>query len=95
LSEIAELLDKGRDQKYASSVRTALSGDEKTIEKFLVSNTLWGGAESIADSALLGEGFVGFDRLATLRKRFTRLMADLGRLQLQDRKAKCPNINLA
>jgi hypothetical protein len=77
LSEIAALLEEGREDGYCAIVRSALSGPDTSLTQFLVSNTLWGGAESIADSAL------GNDR--TRRGAFVSLMFKLGNLQIDAR----------
>jgi hypothetical protein len=57
LSEIAVLLDSARDNSAAVTVRDALSGTEEKLERFLVSNELWGGAGSIADQSADSEGW--------------------------------------
>jgi hypothetical protein len=44
LTEIASLLETGHEDSFAMIVRNALSGSAKTIEDFLRSNELWGGA---------------------------------------------------
>jgi hypothetical protein len=52
LSEIAELLETGREESSVM-VRDALCGSEETLERFLESNELWGGSGSIADQSLI------------------------------------------
>lgn len=51
LLEIADLLAAGHEDFYAYAVRDAASGSEEKLNKFLVSNELWGGPGSLADSA--------------------------------------------
>jgi hypothetical protein len=50
LAEIADLLDSGGDHLFADVVRTGLMGSEEAIDDFLISNDLWGGSGSVADS---------------------------------------------
>jgi hypothetical protein len=73
LSGIAELLEAGREDSTAVMVRDALSSPEGTLERFLMSNELWGGAGSIADQSLIADT----DR----RKTLEGLLIGLGRLQ--------------
>jgi len=54
LEAIATLLEDGRDCR-ASLVRDALFGPKQSLEGFLSSNELWGGAGSIADEALVDQ----------------------------------------
>ena len=44
LAEIASLLEAGHEEQFALLVRDALSGSIQTVEAFLRSNELWGGA---------------------------------------------------
>ena len=73
LSEIVSLIEAGGEGSAAVLVRDALSGPEETLERFLVSNELWGGAGSIADQSLV----LDKDR----RKTLEGLLVRLGRLQ--------------
>jgi hypothetical protein len=72
LAEIAALLSKARQSEYADSIRMALEKDDADVRRFLKSNTLWGGAGSIADSAVVN------DELAAAIVR-------LGKSQIQDK----------
>ncbi len=87
LSDIACLLEEGREKQFAEAVRTALASSDKEVEKFLTSNTLWGGSGSIVDSAFVGnQSLDGFDSLAARAARFKGLMIQLGRLQMNARR---------
>src|SRR5580692_12966215 len=79
LAEIAILLEAGHEEQFASPVRNALSGSAQTLEEFLRSNELWGGAGSIADPP--------FDGRSAQRKELEKLLIQLGRLQLRDGNA--------
>ena len=84
LSEIADLLDAGQELSFAIEVRDKLNGSEERLEQFLVSNELWGGSGSLADSAFV------FDpnhpdspeKRKSSAKVFQRLMIKLGRAQI-------------
>lgn len=80
LSEIAELLEKHQEHHYASAIRDALDGPEMTLEAFLASNELWGGARSIADNSLIPR--YGDHSLDGPRATLEDLLVNLGRLQL-------------
>jgi hypothetical protein len=79
LEEIAGLLETGHAESFALLVRNALSGSAQTLEEFLRSNELWGGAGSIADQPFAGR--------STQRKELEKLLIQLGRLQLRDDNA--------
>jgi hypothetical protein len=79
LEEIAGLLETGHAESFALLVRNALSGSAQTLEEFLRSNELWGGAGSIADQPFAGR--------STQRKELEKLLIQLGRLQLRDGNA--------
>lgn len=79
LKEITGLLEAGHAESFALLVRNALSGSAQTLEEFLRSNELWGGAGSIADQAFAGR--------STQRKELEKLLIQLGRLQLRDGNA--------
>src|ERR1700747_3299729 len=72
LAQIASLLETGHEEPFAVSVRNALSGSAQTLEEFLRSNELWGGAGSIADQPFAGR--------STQRKELEKLLIPLGRL---------------
>lgn len=74
LAEIASLLEAGHEEQFALPVRDARSSSAQTVEAFLKSNELWGGAGSIADQP--------FDGRSAQRKELERLLIRLGRLQL-------------
>jgi hypothetical protein len=76
LVEIADLLDSGGDPLFADVVRTGLKGSEESVDGFLISNDLWGGSGSVADS-----GFASAS-CEENRAKFQRLMIEIGRLQL-------------
>lgn len=75
VEEIADLLEMGNAQSFALLVRNALSGSAQTLDEFLRSNELWGGAGSIADQP--------FEGRSTQRKELEKLLIQLGRLQLR------------
>jgi hypothetical protein len=79
LEEIAGLLEVGHAQAFALLIRNALSGSPQSLENFLRSNELWGGAGSIADQPFGGR--------STQRKELEKLLIQLGRLQLRDGNA--------
>jgi len=74
LAEIANLLEAGQEYLFALRVRHALSDSAPTLQEFLRSNELWGGAGSIADAPLAGR--------SAQRKELERLLIKLGRIQL-------------
>jgi hypothetical protein len=76
LEAIAAALESGNEHGYALLVRNALAGSEETLEQFLRSNTLWGGAGSIADPPFTGSG------RSTHRRELERLLILLGKTQL-------------
>ena len=75
LAKIADLLESGREEALAVSVRNALSGSDQALQEFLRSNELWGGAGSISDQACVGR--------SEQRKELERLLIQLGRIQLR------------
>jgi hypothetical protein len=77
LSHLADLLEAGH-QPWVPEVRRVLMGPAEAIERFLISNDLWGGSGSIADSAFASD--------PTRPKKFYQLMVQLGRLQIEARK---------
>ena len=79
LEEIAGLLETWHAESFALPVRNALSGSAQTLEEFLRSNELWGGAGSIADQVFVGR--------STQRQELEKLLIQLGRLQLRDGNA--------
>ena len=60
------------EEQFALPVPDALSASAQTVEAFLRSNELWGGAGSIADQP--------FDGRSIQRKELERLLIRLGRL---------------
>jgi hypothetical protein len=79
LTEIACLLEAGHEESFALLVRNALSGSDQSLEHFLISNELWGGSGSIADSPLPGR--------SAQRKELEKLLIRLGKIQLSYAKA--------
>jgi|SRR5678815_3294794 hypothetical protein len=75
LGELREMLVSAGQHAYAEEIQAALSGDDMTLIAFLKSNTLWGGAGSIADEA------AGDSR--ETRRPLEQLLATLGREQLR------------
>jgi hypothetical protein len=87
LSDIAGVLQESHENEFAASIRTALAASDDVLEKFLTSNSLWGGSGSIADSAFVGnKSFDGFDVQRTREQGFKSLMGQLGRIQIEARK---------
>lgn len=78
LTEIAALLEAGHEDWMAAMIRDALAGGESVLEKFLVSNDLWGGAGSVADQALIDD--------KERRKELEGAQIRLGRLQMASGK---------
>jgi hypothetical protein len=84
LIEIADLLDAGHEVFFAAAVRHELDGPEEKLEEFLVSNELWGGSGSLADSAFApipNHPDPPEKRKSNMRE-FQRLMIKLGRSQI-------------
>jgi hypothetical protein len=79
LLEIADLLERGQEDRAAASVREALSDSEEKLADFLGSNELWGGAGSMADQSLTSD--------ATRRKALESLLIKLGKLQMATDRA--------
>jgi len=74
LREIAELLQKGGETRYAEQIEEVLRGTEVDLKAYLTSNELWGGSGSIADQALL------YTRGS--RRTIEKLLIELGELQM-------------
>jgi hypothetical protein len=87
ISGIQILLEDGNEMFFSQAVRDVLSGSEVDFENFLVSNELWGGSGSLADSAFCyqsGPKDSEENQLRRKRKKsFENLMIHLGRLQLR------------
>lgn len=84
LLAIADLLDAGHEVFFARAVRNELDGPEERLEEFLVSNELWGGSGSLADSAFAptpNHPDSPETRKSNMRE-FQRLMIKLGRSQI-------------
>ena len=75
LQQLREMLLATGQHAYVDELDSALSGDDTALVAFLTSNTLWGGAGSIADQA------GGTSREA--RRPVEQLLARLGREQLR------------
>ncbi|HKW98423.1 MAG TPA: hypothetical protein VJN43_11875 [Bryobacteraceae bacterium] len=78
LTQIAELLENGHDDFAAVMVRDALAGSDQELEKFFISNELWGGAGSLADQALVED--------KERRRKLEGLLIQLGRRQIETGK---------
>ena len=74
VSDLAELLDSGKERAQAGIVRDALRGPKEILDEFLVSNELWGGSGSIADQAFVDD--------KERRRRLEELLIRVGTLQL-------------
>jgi hypothetical protein len=87
LSDIEGVLEESHDNEFAAMVGAALAATDDVLEKFLMSNSLWGGSGSIADSAFAGNSSsYGFDIQRAREQRFKSLMGQLGRIQIEARK---------
>ncbi len=64
------------DVKALERLDRAIAADDDTLSEYLRSNSLWGGAGSIADQALMG-------RPQECRHGFYKLMVELGSLQVE------------
>lgn len=73
LLEVGTLLTRGKEWSRASRVEAA-ARDDQSVEAFLGSNDLWGGAGSIADEAIPSD--------KPLRAELENLLIKLGNLQL-------------
>ena len=78
LQELVELLHKCGEQSGAQRVTTALAGTEADFQEFLTSNTLWGGAGSIADQAGDSSG-----ARSEARRDIEQVLVRLGREQIR------------
>jgi hypothetical protein len=75
LEQLREMLTSAGEHTYTQEIDQALSGDDAALVAFLTSNTLWGGAGSIADEAC------GSSR--ETKRPVEQLLATLGREQLR------------
>ena len=75
LERLRDMITSAGEHAYTNEIDAALSGDDAALVAFLTSNTLWGGAGSIADQAC------GTSR--ETRRRLEQLLASLGREQLR------------
>jgi hypothetical protein len=83
LSEIIALLESGGDLSFAAGIRSELTGTEEALNSFLISNELWGGSGSVADSAFAyDEKNAHWPNREKSRAALERLMIKLGRLQI-------------
>jgi hypothetical protein len=73
LLEVAALLTRGKEWSRAYRVEAA-ARDDQSVEAFLGSNDLWGGAGPIADEAIPSD--------MALRAELQSLLIQLGHLQL-------------
>jgi hypothetical protein len=80
LSEIAGFLEKGQQHLHASALREALSDSALRFVEFLISNDLWGGSGSLADSSFTHDP--SHPEWKVNRAGFEALMIRLGRLQI-------------
>jgi hypothetical protein len=90
LSGIADWLEAGEDYVFAPKARDKCSAPDKEFEEFLVSNDLWGGSGSLADSVFAFRSGGDQDERNRLRKKnraeFEGLMIQLGRHQMAQGK---------
>lgn len=75
VKQLREMLTSAEQHAYTEEIDAALAGDGAALAAFLTSNTLWGGAGSIADEAC------GCSR--ETRRPVEQLLATLGREQLR------------
>ena len=75
LTKVQIILRDLGDIHFADLVGEALSGSDDALESFAVSNTLWGGAGSIADQA-------GVDPDRTERRKIEAALIALGEEQI-------------
>jgi hypothetical protein len=78
LLEIVALLTRGQEASRALRIEVA-TRDDQSLEAYLCSNDLWGGAGSIADEAIVSD--------AALRAQLESLLIRLGNLQLASQVA--------
>jgi hypothetical protein len=76
LEELASALTEAGESDYAADVAALANANNDQINQFLVSNELWGGPGSIADSA-------GVNSSGRARQRIERALARLGNAQLE------------
>jgi len=77
LKGIARLLRRNGEPVLALPLETATAGSDKVLNAFLVSDDLWGGAGSLADSALVQNG------RREGRRRIEELLIALGEEQMR------------
>ena len=75
LREIRDLLSSADEHSSAAVVSLALDATDAGLEKFLVSNELWGGSGSIADQCLIDQ--------PDLRRQLESALIKLGRAQVR------------
>ena len=78
LADLSTLLRKGGDAYRADQIDTVQSEGTVSVDNYLCSNELWGGAGSIADQSLLED--------KSLRTELERLLIKLGRTQISQGK---------
>jgi hypothetical protein len=76
LMSIARLLSENGETARAVTIESAVNGTDEQYGAFLTSNELWGGAGSVADSALT-------DGCAEVRRKVEDLLIQLGREQIR------------
>jgi hypothetical protein len=91
--QVADLLEAGNESFLASAVRDKCSASDQEFEAFLISNELFGGSGSLADSAFAFRGDPYERELVRKKHRaeFEGLMIQLGRRQLAQGKANVRN----
>jgi hypothetical protein len=75
---LAAVLSDAEEVEMAQSIERAIAGSDIDLERFIVSDEMWGGSGSIADHAGMGEG-VRSDK----RRRIEAALADLGGEQVR------------
>lgn len=75
LIQLRDMLAASGEHAYLKEINSALEGGETALMEFIRSNTLWGGAGSIADQAL--------STSRETRRPLEQLLATLGREQLR------------
>ena len=78
LGQLKILLEQAEQPNLVQLVERALAGPDTSLDQFLVSNELWGGSGSIADSAGITAGGV-----QKLRKELEDKLIEIGRMQMQ------------
>lgn len=75
LDDLAVVLKSNGEDYWHGEIRAVLSSDDEKVIDFVTSNTMWGGAGSIADQA-------GLDEAMSIRRDVEIALIELGEAQI-------------